>query len=47
VRVTLNRNPDNEYALYTWSPDLDAAARAAANWRPFPALPGRVPPRRD
>jgi len=47
VRVTLNRNPDNEYALYTWSPDLDAAAREAASWRPFPTLPGRVPPRPD
>ena len=45
VRVTLNRNPDNEYAIYTWSPDLDAAAREAASWRPFPTLPGRVPPR--
>jgi hypothetical protein len=45
ARVTLNRNPDDEYAFYTWSPELDAAARAKANWRPFPSLPGRVPPK--
>jgi hypothetical protein len=45
VRVTLNRNPDNEYAFYTWAPALDPAARAAAVWRPFPALPYRVPPK--
>ncbi|MGA9419262.1 MAG: hypothetical protein WBV40_08935 [Candidatus Cybelea sp.] len=45
VRVTLNRNPDNEYAMYVWTTALDAAARAAAVWRPFPMLPGRVPPR--
>ena len=25
VRVRLNRNPDNEYALYTWTPALDPA----------------------
>ncbi len=45
VRVTLNRNPDNEYAFYKWAPALDPQARAAAVWRPFPALSYRVPPR--
>lgn len=45
VRVKLNRNADNEYAMYLWTSTLDAAARAAAVWRPFPMLPSRVPPR--
>jgi hypothetical protein len=45
VRVTLNRNPDDEYALYKWAPQFDAAARAAAVWRPFPTLPYSVPRR--
>jgi hypothetical protein len=45
VRVTLNRNPDSEYAFYTWAPALDPQARAAAVWRPFPTLPYSVPPR--
>jgi alpha-beta hydrolase superfamily lysophospholipase len=46
VNVTLNRDPDNEYAVYKWAPALDPAARAAAVWRPFPALPYEVPPRK-
>ena len=45
VRVTLNRNPDNEYAMYTWSSTLDPDARAAVVWRPFPTLPSSVPRR--
>ena len=45
VSVTLNRDPDNEYALYTWAPALDPTARAAAVWRPFPTLPYDVPRR--
>ncbi len=44
VRVRLNRNPDNEYAFYAWTPAFDAEARAAAVWRPFPDR-FRVPPR--
>lgn len=45
VRVSLNRNPYDEYAFYQWAPALDPQARAAAVWRPFPPLPYRVPPR--
>jgi hypothetical protein len=45
VNVTLNRNPDNEYVFYKWTAALDAAARAAAAWRPFPTLPNIIPPR--
>jgi hypothetical protein len=45
VRVTLSRNSDDEYAMYKWEPALDAPARAAAVWRPFPMLPSSVPRR--
>jgi hypothetical protein len=45
VRVTLSRDSDNEYAMYKWDPALDAAARKAAVWRPFPTLPSGVPRR--
>ena len=45
VRVTLSRNSDDEYAMYKWEPALDAAARTAAVWRPFPTLPSSVPRR--
>jgi hypothetical protein len=45
VNVTLNRDPSNEYVLYKWAPGLDAAARAVAVWRPFPALPYEIPQR--
>jgi hypothetical protein len=44
VRVTLNRNPGNEYAFYSWSPDLNFEVRAAATWRPFPT-PYQIPPK--
>jgi pimeloyl-ACP methyl ester carboxylesterase len=47
VRVRLNRNPDNEYALYEWTPAFDLATRAAAAWRPFPdrfRVPSRPKP---
>jgi hypothetical protein len=45
VNVTLNRNPDREFALYNWTPDFAPAQRAAAVWPPFPSLPNRVPAR--
>ncbi len=44
ANVTLNRNPDSEYALYRWAPTLTAQLLEAAVWPPFPDLPGRVPP---
>ncbi len=45
VNVTLNRDPDSEYAFYKWAPPLDPTVRATAVWRPFPSLPYEVPPR--
>jgi hypothetical protein len=45
VNVTLKRNPDKEFAFYTWATDFGPDARKAAVWPPFPTLPNRVPAR--
>ena len=45
ANITLNRNPDSEFALYRWAPLLTVDQLEAAVWPPFPNLPERVPPR--
>ncbi len=43
ANITLNRNPDSEFALYRWAPALTVQVLENAVWPPFPNLPERIP----